>query len=156
MTSFVVKALQKEELSIFSKLSDRELANRSAHWIRADTNPGYPCRVSLVDAEVGERVLAFSFCHHDVNSPYRSAGPIFIREKAETARLKINHIPKMLRHRLLSLRAYGSDNMMIGAEVLEGVDLEDGIDRLFESDKVEFLHIHNANPGCFNCAVYRA
>jgi hypothetical protein len=145
-----------EMFSPLLPLSDEELALQKVMWLDVDSEPGFPCRVSLTDAKVGERVLAFSFEHHDVDSPYRSSGPIFVREHARTAEPAKNEIPKMLRHRLLSIRAYDSAHMMIGAQVSQGVELEHAIETQFKNSAVEYIHIHNANPGCFNCAVYRA
>ena len=76
--------------------------------------------------------------------------------KAQMAKLDVNEVPEMLRHRLLSVRAYNSGKLMIGAEVVQGKELESAIDRQFQNRDVEYIHIHNANPGCFNCSVYRA
>lgn len=127
-----------------------------ARRMTVDANPGFPCRVSLVDAEVGETVLLLPFVHHDVASPYRASGPIFIRQSAVTARLAPGEVPAMLRHRLLSLRAYDHDATMIGADVVEGAVLEDAISRLFSDERAAYLHVHNARPGCYNCSVLRA
>ncbi len=154
-TSFVIKAIP---LSIFEKLfslSDETLSTHHAQWLVVDTSPGYPCRVSLQDAKVGERVLALSFTHHDVDSPYRSSGPIFIREAAQEVNLAANEVPKMLRHRLLSIRAYDVNHMMIDASLCEGDPLESDIAVHFQNSRIEYLHIHNANPGCFNCFVFK-
>ncbi len=152
---FSIKALSKNQFDDLMGLTDRELASKHAKWITVNTNPGYPCRVSLIDANIGERMLALPFMHHDVESPYRASGPIFVRENANTAELDVNEIPKMLRHRLLSIRAYDSTKIMIGAEVLQGVELELAIDKYFQNSEIEYIHIHNANPGCFNCSVHR-
>jgi hypothetical protein len=124
-------------------------------WLDVDSEPGFPCRVSLTDARVGERVLALTFEHHAVDSPYRSSGPIFVREHASTVEPAKNEIPTMLRHRLLSIRAYDSAHMMIDAQVNQGDELERVIENQFKNSAVEYIHIHNANPGCFDCAVYR-
>ena len=37
----------------------------------ADRKPGFPCRVSLVDAEIGESVLLVNYEHLPAASPYR-------------------------------------------------------------------------------------
>ena len=155
-TKFRLESLSIEEFTPLFKLSDDELHKRSAKWLVADTKPGYPCRVTLADAEVGERVLATAFIHHDVQSPYRASGPVFVREIAQTVNLAVNEIPIMFHQRPLSLRAYDSDGMMIGAKVVQGTELEQAIVDHFENCDVEYQHIHNASPGCFNCAVRRA
>jgi hypothetical protein len=112
--------------------------------------------VSLADAEVGETVLLVQFMHHDVNSPYRGSGPVFIRRDASTANPAVGEIPIMFRHRVLSIRAYDELAMMVGAELVNGTELEGTIQRLFTDEKVSYVHIHNAGPGCYNCSVVRA
>jgi len=134
---------------------DAELAALGARWAVVDANPGYPCRVSLVDAEVGEAVLSIPFTHHDVLSPYRASGPIYVRPGARTARPAVNEIPAMLRRRLLSVRAYDAAAMMIGAEVVRGAELEPVIRQMMRNEAVQYLHVHNAGPGCYNCSVVR-
>ena len=155
-TQFIIKALNQHIFADIMKLTQKELAKHNAKWIKADSKPGYPCRVSLAEAEIGERVLAIPFNHHDVDSPYRASGPIFVRENAKTAAIKPNQIPEILKHRLLSLRGYNNQAMMCDAAIFQGeASLIQGIQNLFENPEIEYIHIHNANPGCFNCSVER-
>ncbi len=73
MTSeFIIKPLPAKDFEKLMSLNGDELSTHHAQWMVVDTSPGYPCRVSLQDAKVGERVLALPFTHHDVGSPYRS------------------------------------------------------------------------------------
>ncbi|HYJ36461.1 MAG TPA: DUF1203 domain-containing protein, partial [Rhizomicrobium sp.] len=67
-------------LSLFA-LSDAELAARGIQRVTADKKPGFPCRVSLEDAAPGETLLLLPFEQQPAASPYRSSGPIFVREK---------------------------------------------------------------------------
>lgn len=152
---FKIRALSEASFNSFLSMNGDELRRKSAAWIQVDAHPGFPCRVSLEDARVGERVLAIPFAHHDVDSPYRSSGPIFVRENAKQAVLEKNEIPPMLRHRMLSLRGYSAEAMMVEAEVVEGKELEEHIGKLFQNSAVQYIHIHNAKPGCFNCSVVR-
>ena len=153
---FQIVGLPIENFSTLLTRSDEELQTIGARRLIADSKPGFPCRVSLIDAELSEEVLLVPYTHHDVLSPYRSAGPIFVRVKAQTARLEVNQIPLMLRSRLLSLRAYDGTAMMVNADVVAGDDLEHHISRMFTDKRVEYLHVHNARPGCYNCEVRRA
>jgi hypothetical protein len=137
-------------------LSDEELLAMGARRVRVEEKPGTPCRVSLVDAEVGETALLLPFTHHDVTSPYRASGPIFVRRNAQTATPAVGEVPAFLGHRLLSVRAYDGAAMMVSAEVVNGSDLAAAIRRLFAEERVSYLHIHNARPGCYNCQVIRA
>ena len=154
--SFQLIALPSEQfVSLFSQ-SDEQLQATGARRMIVDQKPGFPCRVSLVDAEVGETVILLPFTHHDVSSPYRASGPIYVRSGARTASPAVGEIPVMFRHRLLSIRAYDGAAMMVGAEVVKGSELEEAIRRLFADESVSYLHVHNAQPGCYNCSVVRA
>jgi len=120
-----------------------------------DSHPGYPCRVSLEDAAVGETVLAFHYLHHDTESPYRASGPIFVRVGAVRADLAPGVVPAMLLHRQLSVRAYDAEGMMVAAAILPGTELAEHAAQRFEDTGIAYLQVHNAGPGCFNCAVER-
>lgn len=155
-TSFQFVALPSERFASLFSLGGAELQAVGARRMVADEKPGFPCRVSLADAEVGETVLLVSFTHHDVSSPYRQSGPIFVRKGVSTASPAAGEIPAMFRHRLLSIRAYDAAAMMVDAEVVDGGELEKTIRRLFANEIVSYLHVHNARPGCYNCCVVRA
>lgn len=155
-TDFQFVALPMEHFSHLFSLNGAELDSLGAQRMTVDEQPGFPCRVSLMDAPVGERVILTNFQHHESNSPYQSTGPIFVRELAQTARPAVNEIPRMFAHRLLSVRAYDEAGMMKGAQVIEGRALEEAIRDLFTNDAISYLQIHNAAPGCFNCTVQRA
>jgi hypothetical protein len=154
--SFQFVALSSEGFASLFSRSGAELKTLGIHRTLVDAKPGYPCRVSLMDAEIGESVLLIPFTHHDVSSPYRASGPIFVRQGARTATPSVGEIPAMFAHRLLSLRAYDAEAMMFDAKVTHGSELEASIVSLFTDDRVAYLHIHNAGPGCYNCRVLRA
>ena len=155
-SDFQFVALPLENFTQFLSMTDAELAKQGAKRMTVDAHPGYPCRVSLMDAPIGERVILAPFQHHAVNSPYQAGGPIFIRESAQTAQPEVNEIPVMFQHRLLSVRAYDEAALMVGAKVVEGKGLEETIRHFFTNANISYLHIHNAAPGCFNCTVQRA
>lgn len=140
---------------LFNK-SDEELKIAGALWKIADQKPGFPCRVSLTDAEAGERVLLVQFTHHEVDSPYRASGAVYVRRDARTASPAVNEIPFMFTHRLLSVRGYDEAGMLVDSEVVNGSDLSDAIERFFTDRNISYLHLHNAAPGCYNCTVVRA
>ncbi|MBT8391635.1 MAG: DUF1203 domain-containing protein [Ignavibacteriaceae bacterium] len=154
--AFQFIALDFEQFSSLFNQSEVELQAIGAQRMVVDEKPGFPCRVSLADAEIGETILSLPFTHHDVSSPYRASGPIFVRSNVTTAKPAVDEIPAMFRHRLLSIRAYDAAAMMVGAEVVNGSELKDIIKHLFANVNVNYLHIHNAKPGCYNCCVFRA
>jgi hypothetical protein len=153
---FKIEGLRPDAFQPLFSLDDAALASRGARRQIVDHKPGYPCRVSLEDAEPGEEVLLLNWEHHAAASPYRASGPIFVRKNAARAWTgPADSVPAMLRSRLLSVRAYRSDGTMLAADVCDGRNLELTISKLFSDSGVSYLHVHNAKPGCFNCRVDR-
>lgn len=155
-TAFRLVALPKETFAPLFALSEADLGARGIRRVTAGAKPGFPCRVSLADAEPGERLLLLPFTHQPAAGPYQSTGPIFVRETAEQATPAVGEVPDAVRRRLLSVRAYDADGTMVDAEVCEGIALETQIARFFTQPRVAYLHLHNARPGCFACSVERA
>jgi hypothetical protein len=156
MSGFQFVALPREPFAPLFDQAEAELTALHARRVVVNERPGFPCRVSLADAEVGEAVLLLSYTHHDVASPYHASGPIYVRQGVRTARPAVGEIPLMFRHRLLSLRAYDREAMLINAAAVTGTELEPAIGELFADPAVAYLHVHNARPGCYNCRVDRA
>ena len=152
---YIVSGLSPEAFRPLFGMPEGELRAHGASRVVAD-GPGYPCRVTLEDAQPGETLLLLNWRHLDVDTPYRSNGPIFVRETAQaTARIR-NAIPEQQRSRLLSVRAYDANGWMRDAEVAEGVGLEGLVERFFADPQVAFLHVHNARRGCYACRIDRA
>jgi hypothetical protein len=96
-----------------------------------------------------------SYEYHKTTSPYHSSGPIFVRKAVETRAFKTNEIPLMLNHRLLSFRGYDKNGFMKEAITEKGVNTERVIEQIFMTSEIEYIHIHNSSPGCYNCEVRR-
>ena len=154
--SFQIHALPADEFRPLFEMSDDELAEHRAKRMVVDTKPGYPCRVSLVDAEIGETVILTNHVHQPSESPFRASHAIFVRQNAEQANPEVGEVPEFLTTRLLSIRAYDFHHDMICADVVEGSALPDLIPKLFEDPRMTYLHLHNAQPGCYNARVTRA
>jgi hypothetical protein len=152
--NFKITAIENKYNHLFN-LNEEELASKGGVKMIVDEKPGYPCRVTLEDAEIGEEVVLFPFEYHKTDSPYKASGPIFIRKNAEKANLDINEIPEMLFKRLQSLRVYDKNGMMIDVKTLEGNEIRKEIESIFSNDLANYIQIHNANPGCYNCQVNR-
>jgi hypothetical protein len=153
--SFRITGLPAAEFAQLFTLSEEELARRHAVRVIADAPHSYPCRVSLTDAEPGDELLLVHYDHHPVASPYRSGFAIYVRDGEETYDA-IDQIPEQLRRRMLSVRAYDRDGMMVGTDLVDGRELEGAIERLFAEERADYLHIHFAKPGCYAARVSRA
>ena len=155
-TDFIIKALDYDAFSDYFEMNDNLLSELGLLRMKVDEKPGFPCRVSLMDAEIGEEVILINYLHHDTASPYRATGPVFVRKDAKKAQPVLNEIPEFLNHRLLSLRIYDSHGMMINARVVEGSEIRARLYEFFENTETSYIHIHNAGPGCYNCVAERA
>jgi len=137
-------------------LDEEALQARGMRRMIADEKPGFPCRVTLEDAEPGERVLLLPFEHQPVHSPYRASGPIFVREGKHAAFDRVGAPPASLLTRIVSVRTYAEDGMMTDADVTPGEDIETVLARLFEDPKAAYAHVHYARRGCYAARVERA
>jgi len=151
--SFRISGLPLAPFAPLFGLSDAELAARGVVRRVADKRPGFPCRVSLVDAEPGETVLLLNYEHLPVETPYRSRHAIYVRENATEAHLAPGEVPELLRTRLLSLRAFDQTGMMRDADVVHGSEVEPIIEHMLTQPDVAYIHIHNAKPGCFAARI---
>ena len=154
--SFQIHALPAALFQPLFALPDHELAKLRAVRRVADCKPGFPCRVSLADAEVGEAVILLNYEHQPADSPYRAAHAIYVRQGAEQAFPKVDEVPEVLASRLISIRAFDHRHYLTAADVLDGSRLADVIPEFFDDSSVAYLHLHNARPGCYAALVTRA
>lgn len=154
--SFRIRGLDPAPFAALFALSDDQLAARGMQRRIADAHPGFPCRVSLDDAEPGEELLLLHHEHHAVSSPYRASGPIFVRRAARSACDVIDRVPPALARRILSVRAYDLTAMLRDAELVDGRALATHLMRVLAGDHIAYVHVHYAKPGCFAARVERA
>ena len=153
--SFRVRGLAPGQFRPLFEASDENLRAIGIVRVVADDH-GFPCRVSLAEAAPGDELLLLNYEHLSVATPYRSRHAIFVRENAEEVHPEIDEIPESLRIRLLSLRAFDRAGMLRDADVVQGSDLAAAIEHMLAQPEVEYLHLHNAKPGCFAARVDRA
>ncbi len=154
--SFRVTGLSPEPFRPLWGLSDEALAAQGARRLRAGAEGGLPDRVELRDLGLGETALLVNFTHQPADTPYRASHAIFVREGAERTFEAVDAIPAMLGSRLLSLRAFDAEHMMVDAEVVEGRDARPLVERLLDDPGVAYLHAHFARRGCYAARFDRA
>jgi hypothetical protein len=155
MAGFRLIALDHAAFVPLFDRSDSQLQAIGARRVVADATRGYPCRVSLEDAQPGEELLLLPFVHQGALGPYQASGPIFVRRGATQRRLAAGAVPAYVASRLISVRAYNGAHMMVDAEVCEGADIARLIEQMFDSRQVSYIHLHNARRGCYACLVER-
>ena len=151
--SYRITGLPAENFAYLFALSDIELAAHGA--LRKIADGPHPCRVSLTDAAPGDEVILVNHEHHAVASPYRMRFAIYVRQGEQTFDA-VNSVPDQLRRRTLAVRGFDAKGMMTGWELIEGIFLEEAIERQFGAPRAHYLHIHFAAPGCYAAKVERA
>ncbi|HKE94620.1 MAG TPA: DUF1203 domain-containing protein [Povalibacter sp.] len=152
--SFRIRGLPARDFSHLFGMSDAQLAELNARRTTA-LDGGYPCRVSLTDATPGDTVILVNYQHHPVDTPYRSCFAVYVREGEQTFDA-VDEVPAQLRRRLLSLRGYDAGGMLLVADVIDGQQLEAGIEPMLANEQVAYIHVHFAKPGCYAAMIERA
>ena len=155
--TFQIESLPLAPFAPLFALTDAALLALGARRMIAEQPHSAPCRVSLIDADPGDRLILVSHDHLDAPaSPYRAGGPVFVRETAVEATPVIGTVPDLLGRRLLSARVYDADGMMTDADVVEGTALDARL-RLWLADPVTAqVHLHTARRGCYLARAVRA
>ena len=153
--SFRVLGLSPEPFRPLFAMSDGMLRELGARRVIAD-DPRMPCRVSMEHARLGEELLLLNFEHQPANTPYRATHAIYVRRAADRAFDAVDFIPEVLRSRLLAIRAFDAEHMMIDAEVCDGTQAAVLFDRFLSAPQTSYLHVHNAKRGCYAARVERA
>jgi hypothetical protein len=154
--AFTISGLAPEPFAALYGLPDAELARRGAIRMRVDESPGFPDRIEMRDAGVGETVLLVNHVSLDLPTPYRASHAIFVREGADRRwQGAPGEVPEVMRRRLLSLRGFDAQGMLRAADVVEGRSVEDVIGRLFADPAVAYIHAHNARQGCYSGRIDR-
>lgn len=126
-----------------------------AQPVTVTAKPGFPCRVTLEDAEIGERVWLFNHVSHDVDTPYRSAYAIYVRDGAQEAAEYVDTVPPVMAGRPLGLRGFDAGGMLRNASLALPGEADEKIRALLAQDDIATIHAHNAAHGCFVAKIVR-
>lgn len=154
--TYRITGLAPDAFAALFDLDDNALALHGARRVVADAKPGYPCRVTLEDAEIGETLILVNHVSHDAATPFRSTHAIYVRANADEAPTFVDETPPVFNGRTLSLRGYDEDGMLRRAAIALPGASDAGIRDLFAHPEVATVHIHNAAPGCFAAKAVRA
>jgi hypothetical protein len=147
--TFRIRGLPPEPFIPLFALDDDALAERGVVRMTIQTPVSAPCRITLEDAEPGERVLLLSYEHQPARGPFRQSGPIFVRETARSAFDDIGRTPAAFAARMLSARAYDAEGMMLDGELVAGAELEPLLEGWLARREVDVVHLHYARRGCW-------
>jgi hypothetical protein len=153
--TYLIEGLPKERFAPLFGLSDAELAEQGARRMIADSDSGFPCRVSLVDAAAGESLILLNHASHDVGGPFRATHAIFVRERAEQAAPFVDRTPPVFATRMLSLRGFDANGDIVASRVAKPEEHDNAIRELLSDPRIDHIDAHNAGHGCFSARIER-
>jgi hypothetical protein len=153
--TYVVQGLDPAPFRPLFGLTDQQLGERGIVRMTVDS-PTYPCRVSLKDRAIGEKVLLLNHVSHEVANAYRASHAIFVTEGEDEAAEYVDKVPPVFETRVLSLRGFDATGMMADAILTQPGEADAGIRRLFDNPAIETIHAHNATRGCFSAKIERS
>ncbi|MCA1748616.1 MAG: DUF1203 domain-containing protein [Parasphingopyxis sp.] len=154
--TYRITGLAPEPFADLRGAEEAALAAAGARRVIAQSKPGYPCRISLEDAEVGERLILLHHVSHDVDTPYRSAYAIYLRENAGAAAVYEDALPPVMEGRPIAMRGFDEAGMLLDAALALPGEADAAIRRLFYNRDIAYIDAHNAAHGCFAARVERA
>lgn len=153
--TYVINGLSPDLFDQYRGLDDFALSSLLAQRVTATNKPGFPCRVSLDDAEEGEALILLNHVSHDVSTPFRSAYAIYVREAAVEAAHYRDALPPVFANRPLAMRAFSSEGMLTTARLALPGQAEATIVDLLADPAIFYIDVHNAAHGCFAARVER-
>ena len=153
--TYVVEGLSPEQFAPLFAMDGAALAGCRARMITADSASGYPCRVSLRDADEGDRLLLVHHVNHAVETPYRNAYAIFVREGAGEAARFVNEVPPVFEGRPIAFRGYSVDGDLHTARLAMPGQADEILRTMLEDPTIAYIDAHNAAHGCFAARVRR-
>lgn len=154
--SFRITGLDPSNFEYLHHCTEDELRAHGARRVVADTCPGFPDRVALRDAEPGEALWLVNHVHQNAETPFKASHAVYVLTSAKERYDRVDEVPTVLRSRVISLRAFDDEGMMVNADLRDGANVEEGIHDLLADPRAAYLHLHYAKFGCYACRVDRA
>lgn len=153
--TYTIQGLDPARFAPLFAMKDGELADHRAVRVRAAASAGFPCRVSLRDADEGDELVLVHHVNHDVETPYRNAFAIYVRKDAGEAARFIDECPPVFAGRPIALRGYDGSGMLVGARLAIPGGADALIRELLDDPQVAYIDAHNAAHGCFSARIQR-
>lgn len=152
--TYMISGLSPDPFAHLFAMDDAELAANNARRIIATADRGWPCRISLDDAKAGEAVILLHHVSHDVDTPFRSAYAIYVRDGVETATY-CDELPPAFVGRTMAFRGFDDAGMLAAARLGPGEDSDAAIRDLFADPRIAYIHAQYATNGCFAARIER-
>lgn len=146
---FLIRGLPLENYNHLFFMSDAQLSQHGVKRYVCDAKPGFPDRIEMRDADVGEVLLLINHTSMDKDTPYKASHAIFVREGATKTFEANNEIPPVMFDRLMSLRAFDHQGMMTDAAIATGAEINAFVENALVNEDIAHIDAHTAARGCF-------
>lgn len=153
--TYLIQGLEPDQFAGLFDLPEAALAARRARRVTADASHGFACRVSLCDADEGEALVLVNHVSHAVETPYRHAFAIYVRQAAREAARFVDQCPAVFEGRPMALRGFAADGMLHTARLALPGTADETIRAMLEDQAVAYIDAHNAAHGCFSARIVR-
>ena len=153
--TYRIAGLDPATFQPFFAMDAGQLAACRATLQRASASRGFPCRVSLRDADEGDELVLVHHVNHDVETPYRNAFAVFVRRAANEAALYVDECPPVFEGRPLAMRGYSEAGNLVAARLAMPGEADDIIRDMLTDPAIAYIDAHNAAHGCFAARVQR-
>lgn len=153
--TYFIRGLDPQDFAPLFALDDDALASRRAVRTTARASRGFPCRVSLRDADEGDELLLLHHVNHAVDTPYRHAFAIYVRKDAAEAAQYVDTCPPVFEGRPIALRGFSAAGMLVDARLAQPGETDAAIRALLQDGTIAYIDAHNAAHGCFAARVNR-
>jgi hypothetical protein len=128
------------------------------HPAHVETAAGHgPCRLCLQTFRLGEEErLLFTYNPFEGLEPLPAPGPIFVHAHGCVPFDAATGFPESLREVPLVLDGFAPGAMLLKREPVTGRDVEAVARRIFADDAVRYIHVRNADAGCYVARLERS
>lgn len=153
--TYRIRGLEPGQFVRYFAMTGAELEHHNARRLRAEADRGFPCRVSLRDADEGDELLLVNHVSHDVATPYRHAFAIYVRAGVDEAAEYVDECPPVFGGRPMAFRCYDERGNLRDAALAANDAADETIRKLLGEPETAYLDAHNAAHGCFAARIER-
>jgi hypothetical protein len=116
-----------------------------------------PCRLCLRTFDVGrDRRILFTYDAFAGIEALPLPGPVFVHESPCERYREDSGFPEELKPHRLTLNAYQRGRLLRAQQYVTGGEIERAIERLWERADIDYIHVRDAEAGCYDFRIERA
>ena len=114
-----------------------------------------PCRHCLRMISAGEKGTLFTYDAFEGIEKLPLPGPVYVHAEACERYFEDAGFPAELRKSPRTLNAYSRGRRLVAQEYVENGTVDAAIEKLFERQEVDYLHVRSTTAGCYTFRIER-